>query len=146
MIVTEGIHNRFVEALTARLSTLKVDNALTPGTEIGPVVEQPQLDTDLEYVGVGQREGARLVAGGDRVKRATDGYYMAPTLFVDATNSMRISREEIFGPVACVIRAKNYDEALAIANDTDDRSVIGHRHVVAEASPRISSVTRRPAW
>jgi aldehyde dehydrogenase (NAD+) len=119
LIVTEGIHNRFVEALTARLSTLKVDNALAAGTEIGPVVEQPQLDTDLEYVGVGQREGARLVAGGDRVKRATDGYYMAPTLFVDATNSMRISREEIFGPVACVIRAKNYDEALAMANDTD---------------------------
>jgi aldehyde dehydrogenase (NAD+) len=119
LIVTEGIHNRFVEALTARLSTLKVDNALAAGTEIGPVVEQPQLDTDLEYVGVGQREGARLVAGGERVKRATDGYYMAPTLFVDATNSMRISREEIFGPVACVIRAKNYDEALAIANDTD---------------------------
>ena len=119
LIVTEGIHNRFVEALTERLSTLKVDNALTPGTEIGPVVEQPQLDTDLEYVGVGQREGARLVSGGDRVKRATDGYYMAPTLFVDANNSMRISREEIFGPVACVIRAKNYDEALSIANDTD---------------------------
>ena len=119
LIVTEGIHNPFVEALTQRLSTLKVDNALTPGTEIGPVVEQPQLDTDLDYVGVGQREGARLVAGGDRVKRATDGYYMAPALFVDATNSMRISREEIFGPVACVIRAKNYEEALAIANDTD---------------------------
>ena len=55
----------------------------------------------------------------ERVKRATDGYYMAPTLFVDANNSMRISREEIFGPVACVIRAKNYDEALAMANDTD---------------------------
>jgi acyl-CoA reductase-like NAD-dependent aldehyde dehydrogenase len=119
LIVTEGIHNRFVEALTQRLSTLKVDNALTPGTEIGPVVEQPQLDTDLEYVGVGQREGARLVSGGERVKRATDGYYMAPTLFVDANNAMRISREEIFGPVACVIRARNYDEALSIANDTD---------------------------
>jgi alpha-ketoglutaric semialdehyde dehydrogenase len=119
LIVTGGIHDRFVEALTLKLSTLKVDNALTPGTEIGPVVEQPQLDTDLEYVGIGQREGARLVAGGERVKRATDGYYMAPALFVDAKNSMRISREEIFGPVACVIRAKNYDEALAVANDTD---------------------------
>src|SRR3954453_18490847 len=119
LIVTEGIHNRFVEALTARLSTLKVDNALTAGTEIGPVVEQPQLDTDLEYVGVSQREGARLVAGGDRVKRATDGYYMAPTLFVDANNAMRISREEIFGPVACVIPARNYEEALSIANDTE---------------------------
>ena len=119
LIVTEAIHDRFVEALTQRLSTLKVDNALTAGTEIGPVVEQPQLDTDLEYVGIGQKEGARLVAGGERVTRATDGYYMAPALFVDAKNTMRISREEIFGPVACVIRAKNYDEALAVANDTD---------------------------
>ena len=119
LIVTEGIHDRFVTALTERLKTLKVDNALTAGTEIGPVVDQPQLDTDLEYVGVGQKEGARLAVGGDRIKRSTDGYYMAPALFVDANNSMRISREEIFGPVACVIRAKNYDEALAIANDTE---------------------------
>jgi alpha-ketoglutaric semialdehyde dehydrogenase len=119
LIVTEGIHDRFVSAITERLSTLRVDNALTPGTEIGPVVEQPQLDTDLEYIGVGRQEGARLAIGGERVTRATDGYYMSPALFVDATNAMRISREEIFGPVACVIRAKNYDEALAIANDTD---------------------------
>ncbi len=118
-IVTEGIHDRFVQALTERLSTLKVDNALSPGTEIGPVVEQPQLDTDLEYIGVGQREGARLAIGGERVKRSTDGYYLAPALFVDANNRMRISREEIFGPVACVIRAKNYEEALTIANDTE---------------------------
>ena len=119
LIVTDGIHDRFVAALTERLATLKVDNALTPGTEIGPVVEQPQLDTDLEYVGVGQKEGATLAYGGERLKRSTDGYYLAPTLFTGATNAMRISREEIFGPVACVIRAKNYEEALAIANDTD---------------------------
>jgi aldehyde dehydrogenase (NAD+) len=119
LIVTEGIHDRFVKAVTERLASVKVDNALTPGTEVGPVVDQPQLDTDLEYIGVGQKEGARLAVGGERVKRATDGYYLSPALFVDATNSMRISREEIFGPVACVIRAKNYDEALAIANDTE---------------------------
>jgi aldehyde dehydrogenase (NAD+) len=96
-----------------------VDNALTPGTEIGPVVEKPQLDTDLEYVSVGQKEGAKLAVGGERIGRATDGYYMSPALFVEATNAMRISREEIFGPVACVIKAKSYDEALAIANDTE---------------------------
>ena len=119
LIVTEGIHNKFVEALTARLGSLRVDNALTPGTEMGPVVERPQLDQDLEYIGVGQNEGARLAYGGERLKRDTDGYYLAPTLFVDADNRMRISREEIFGPVACVIRAKDYDEALAIANDTE---------------------------
>jgi aldehyde dehydrogenase (NAD+) len=116
--VTEGIHDRFVGALTKRLSSLRVDHALTPTTEMGPVVEQPQLDTDLEYIGIGQREGARLAYGGERLQRGTDGYYLAPTLFTDATNAMRISREEIFGPVACVIRVKNYDEALATANDT----------------------------
>ena len=119
LIVTEGIHDRFVAALTERLASLRVDNALAPGTDIGPVVEQPQLEQDLEYISVGQREGARLAAGGERLKRATDGYYLAPALFVDATPTMRISREEIFGPVACVIRAKDYDAALAIANDTD---------------------------
>jgi alpha-ketoglutaric semialdehyde dehydrogenase len=119
LIVTEGIHDRFVEALTARLASLRVDNALTAGTEMGPVVDRPQLETDLEYVGVGVKEGAVLAYGGERLTRETDGYYLAPTLFVNASNAMRISREEIFGPVACVIPAKNYDEALAIANDTD---------------------------
>jgi alpha-ketoglutaric semialdehyde dehydrogenase len=119
LIVTEGVHDRFVAALTEKLRSVKVDNALTPGTEIGPVVEQPQLEQDLEYIALGQREGARLAIGGERLTRGTDGYYLAPALFVDATNAMRISREEIFGPVACVIRARNYDEALAIANDTE---------------------------
>ena len=118
-IVTEGIHDRFVAALTDKLASLRVDNALTPGTDIGPVVERPQMEQDLEYIAVGQREGARLAVGGERLTRATDGYYLSPALFVDALPAMRISREEIFGPVACVIRAKHYDEALAIANDTD---------------------------
>ncbi len=118
-IVTEGIHDRFVAALTDKLASLRVDNALTPGTDIGPVVERAQMEQDLEYIAVGQREGARLAVGGERLTRATDGYYLSPALFVDALPAMRISREEIFGPVACVIRAKHYEEALAIANDTD---------------------------
>ena len=119
LIVTQGIHDRFVDALTARLAALRVDNALAPGTEMGPVVDRPQLEQDLEYIGVGTREGARIAFGGERLKRDTDGYYLAPTLFVDARNDMRISREEIFGPVACVIRARDYEDALTIANDTD---------------------------
>jgi acyl-CoA reductase-like NAD-dependent aldehyde dehydrogenase len=86
---------------------------------MGPVVERPQLDTDLEYIGIGQKEGAKLAYGGERLKRETDGYYLAPTLFVEASNDMRISREEIFGPVACVIRVKDYEAALATANDTE---------------------------
>ncbi len=119
LLVTEGIHDRFVAALTERLSSLRVGHALAQDTEMGPVVEQPQLDTDLEYIGIGEREGARLAYGGERLERKTDGYYLAPTLFVGATNAMRIAREEIFGPVACVIRVTNYDEALAAANDTN---------------------------
>jgi aldehyde dehydrogenase (NAD+) len=119
LIVTEGIHDRFVAAVAEKLKSLKVDDALAPGTDIGPVVDQAQLDQDISYLDIGTREGARLVLGGERLKRAHEGYYLAPALFTDASNAMRIAREEIFGPVAAVIRAKDYDEALAIANDTE---------------------------
>ena len=119
LIVTEGIHDRFVTAVADKLKSLKVDDALAPGTDIGPVVDQTQLDQDISYLDIGTREGARLVLGGERLKRANEGYYLAPALFIDASNAMRIAREEIFGPVAAVIRAKDYDEALAIANDTE---------------------------
>ena len=119
LIVTAGIHDRFVAAVADKLSTLRVDNALLTGTDIGPVVDASQLDIDLKYLEIGKGEGARLVTGGERLQRATDGYYLSPALFSEAGNAMRIAREEIFGPVACVIRAKDYDEALAIANDTE---------------------------
>jgi aldehyde dehydrogenase (NAD+) len=119
LIVTQGIHDRFVRALSERMAALKVDDALAAGTDIGPVVDASQLAQDLEYVGIGKAEGAKLVAGGERLARAKDGYYFAPALFTETSNDMRIAREEIFGPVAAVIRAKDYDEALALANDTE---------------------------
>jgi len=119
LIVTEGIHDRFVAAVADRLSRLKVDDALAPGTEMGPVVDEGQLKQDLDYIGIGQREGAKLAYGGEVLQRPKQGHYLAPTLFTEATNDMRTSREEIFGPVASVIRAKDYDEALAMANDTE---------------------------
>jgi len=119
LVVTAGIHDRFVAAVAEKLKSLKVDDALAQGTDIGPVVDQSQLDQDLSYIDIGKRENATLVAGGERLTRRTDGFYMAPALFTDATNAMRIAREEIFGPVACVVRAKDYDEALALANDTE---------------------------
>ena len=119
LIVTEGIHDRFVEGVTARLKALVIGDALAPETEIGPVVDQSQLDQDLRYVGIGKEEGAKLAFGGEQLKRATPGFYMAPALFVDVDPQMRIAREEIFGPVAGVIRAKDYDEALELANDTE---------------------------
>ena len=118
IIVTEGIHDRFVDGMVERMKRLVVDDALKPGTEIGPVVDQRQLEKDLEYVEVGRQEGARLVHGGERLRRETEGYYMAPAIFTETAPAMRINREEIFGPVASVIRVKNYDEALEVANDT----------------------------
>jgi aldehyde dehydrogenase (NAD+) len=119
LIVTEGIHGKFVDAVGERLKATVVDDALKQGTQIGPVVDPTQLDTDLSYIKIGQQEGAKLSFGGELLNRATPGHYMAPALFTEATNTMRISREEIFGPVASVIRVKDYETALATANDTD---------------------------
>ncbi|MBK9083567.1 MAG: aldehyde dehydrogenase family protein [Rhizobiales bacterium] len=118
LIVTKGIHDRFVEALAERMKGVVVDDALKAGTQIGPVVDQGQLDQDMEYVAVGRKEGATLREGGERLNRATPGFYLSPALFTNVDNSMRIAREEIFGPVAAVIPAKDYEEALALANDT----------------------------
>lgn len=119
LIVTKGIHDQFVGALTERLKALVVDDALKAGTHIGPVVDQNQLDQDIDYIDIGRKEGAKLVFGGERLNRENPGFYLQPALFADTDNRMRIAREEIFGPVACVIPAKDYDEALALANDTD---------------------------
>jgi acyl-CoA reductase-like NAD-dependent aldehyde dehydrogenase len=118
LIVTEGIHDRFVAAVIERMKRLVIDDALKAGTEIGPVVDGRQLAKNLEYVEIGQREGARLAHGGERLRRQTDGYYMAPAIFTDTAPLMRINREEIFGPIASVMKVRDYDEALAAANDT----------------------------
>ncbi len=118
VIVTEGIHDRLVEAVTERLKGLVVDNALKAGTHIGPVVDESQIGQDEKYIAIGREEGAKLAFGGERLSRETPGFYLQPALFTEATNQMRISREEIFGPVASVIRVKDYEEALHTANDT----------------------------
>jgi aldehyde dehydrogenase (NAD+) len=118
LIVTEGIHDRFVQALSERMAGLVVDDALKAGTQIGPVVDQGQLDQDLKYIRIGQEEGAKLVTGGELLKRDNPGFYLQPALFTEVSNTMRIAREEIFGPVATVIRARDYDAALELANDT----------------------------
>ena len=119
LVVSDGIHDAFVAALTDRLKGLSVDNALKAGSHIGPVVDQNQLDQDLSYIGIGQKEGARLVWGGELLNRETPGFYLQPALFTEVSNTMRIAREEIFGPVGVIIRVKDYDEALSVANDTE---------------------------
>ena len=121
IIVTDAIHDRFVAALVERMKTLKVGDARKAGTDIGPVVDGRQLAQDLEYVAIGKAEGATLEAGGEAIARNADGapgFYMTPALFTDTAPGMRINREEIFGPVVSVQRVRDYDEALALANDT----------------------------
>jgi aldehyde dehydrogenase (NAD+) len=118
LVVTQGIHDRFVGALVERIKALNVDDAVKDGAHIGPVVDRKQLQQDIDYIDIGREEGANLAWGGERLNRATPGFYLQPALFTEATNDMRTSREEIFGPVASVIRVKDYDEALAVANDT----------------------------
>ena len=118
LIVTAGIHDRFLEAMSEATRGLIIDDALKQGTQIGPVVDQNQLDQDLRYIQIGKDEGAELVCGGERVERETPGFYLQPALFAGTTNDMQINREEVFGPVVTVIRAADYEEALALANDT----------------------------
>jgi acyl-CoA reductase-like NAD-dependent aldehyde dehydrogenase len=118
LVVTEGIHDRFVDALVERMKSLKVDDALAEGADIGPVVDQSQSDKDLGYLEIGKAEGARLITGGRTLQRAKKGHYLEPALFTETTPGMRINKEEIFGPIASVIRVGDYAEALEIANDT----------------------------
>jgi len=118
LVVTEGIHDKFVDALVERMKGLNVDDAVKDGTHIGPVVDANQLKQDQDYIEIGRKEGAKLAWGGERLNRATPGFYLQPALFTETKNDMRVNREEIFGPVATVVRVKDYDEALAVANDT----------------------------
>ncbi|MBV8659197.1 MAG: aldehyde dehydrogenase family protein [Burkholderiales bacterium] len=117
IIVQDSVFDRFVDLMKARTEALVTDHALKRGTDIGPVVSRHQLDQDLSYIEQGQAEGATLLAGGEVLTRDTRGHYLSPALFL-AEPQHRIAREEIFGPVACVIRAHDYDHALQLANDT----------------------------
>ncbi|SIO50815.1 aldehyde dehydrogenase (NAD+) [Rhodovulum sp. ES.010] len=118
LIVEDGIHDAFVEQLVARMQALRVGNPLDAATQIGPVVSASQLQGNLAYTKLARDEGAEVV-GGERLNGETEGYFQRPAVFLNATNEMRSSREEIFGPCASVIRAADFDEALALANDTE---------------------------
>ena len=118
IIATQSVHDRFVTAMVDRLKELRVGDALEETTQIGPVVDQAQLQIDRDYIELGRKEGAHLAFGGDLLQRRHRGNYLAPALFTQARADMIIAREEIFGPVACVIQARDYDEALVMANDT----------------------------
>lgn len=116
LVVTEGIHDRFVAALCEKVAALRVGHALEPETDIGPVVDAEQLEQDQRYLEIGCSEGATLAFGGRRLERSTQGFYLEPALFTNTAPGMRINQEEIFGPVASVIRVRNFEEALEVAN------------------------------
>ncbi len=118
-IVEDSIYDKFLDALVERTRKLKVGDGMQPGIEIGPAVDEGQLNTDLKYIEIGKKEGARLCAGGHRLTGAgfDKGYFVEPTVFADVTEEMTIAREEIFGPVLAVMRAKDFDDAMRIAND-----------------------------
>ena len=118
LIVTEGIHDRYVQALVERIGQLKVGHPLREGVHIGPVIDEGQLARNLRYIELARAEGARLACGGERIEDERPGYYMRPALFVDTRNDMRINRDEVFGPIACVIKARDYEDALTLLNDT----------------------------
>lgn len=118
LIVEKGIHDRFVERIREATQALRVGHALDPDTHIGPVASRAQLDQDLTYIEQAKRSGCRLEAGGELLCLETPGYYLTPALFSQTCNDMPINREEVFGPVATVIEANDYEHALKLANDT----------------------------
>ncbi len=118
LIIDEKVHDAFVEKTIAAMKALKVDHALKEGTQIGPVVDAAQLAQDEKYIDIARNDGGTVAWGGERLNRDTKGHYLSPALITNTTNDMRINREEVFGPVASVIKVSGYDEALAVANDT----------------------------
>lgn len=117
IIVDQPVHDAFVERLLEKLRCLKVGDPMDSATDMGPAVSEAQLEKNLRYIDIARAEGAELAFGGNRLDRP--GWFLEPTLFTGTSNAMRINRDEVFGPVACVIRADGLDEAIAIANDAD---------------------------
>jgi aldehyde dehydrogenase (NAD+) len=118
LIVQSKVHDAFVERMVDGMKKLKVDHALKDGTVIGPVVDEAQMAQDERYIQIARDEGGELAWGGERLNRDTKGHYLSPALFIGTRNAMRINQEEVFGPVASVIKVDSYDEALSVANDT----------------------------
>jgi alpha-ketoglutaric semialdehyde dehydrogenase len=118
-VVVEDIADEFVERLAARTAALVVGNGLNPGTNVGPSVDERQLETVLSYVETGQHEGARLIHGGQRIRDdgRDRGYFVTPAIFDHVDANMRIAQEEIFGPVLSLIRVNDNESALSVANN-----------------------------
>ncbi|MEO7144051.1 MAG: aldehyde dehydrogenase family protein, partial [Bryobacteraceae bacterium] len=119
VIVEDAIYGKFLAALVERTKKLKVGNGMEAGVHIGPAIDQAQLDTDLRYIGIGTKEAGAPRCGGHRLTGPgfDKGFFIEPTIFADVTEQMTIAQEEIFGPVLAVMRAKDFEDALRIANN-----------------------------
>src|SRR3954453_1183701 len=119
VIVEDAIYDKFVDAVVERTKKLKVGNGMEAGIDIGPAIDQGQLDTNLKYIEIAKKEGAALKCGGNRLTGGAydKGYFVEPTVFADVTEAMTIAQEEIFGPVLAIMRAKDFEDALRIANN-----------------------------
>ncbi|MBA3629126.1 MAG: aldehyde dehydrogenase family protein [Actinobacteria bacterium] len=121
LIVHEDVRETFTEQLLDRVGNMKVGNGLDPDVELAPVINEKQKNRVMEYISLGQQEGATLIAGGEELTgdEHANGYFVAPTVFDEMTPTMRIAREEIFGPVTGVMRVESIDEAIEAANGTE---------------------------
>jgi aldehyde dehydrogenase (NAD+) len=119
VIVHEKVHDRFVEQFVARARALRVGDGLDPKSQMGPSISEKQLQKVMSYVEIGRQEGATIATGGHRLTSSAhaNGFFHEPTIFTGVTPSMRIAKEEIFGPVVSVIKCVSVDEAVTIAND-----------------------------
>lgn len=121
LIVHDDVQSEFTDRLLKRVDTMKVGNGLDPDVELAPVINEQQKNRVLEYINIGQQEGAKLLRGGEELtgKEYENGFFVSPTVFGEMTGDMRIAREEIFGPVTGIIKVESVEEAIAIANGTD---------------------------
>jgi acyl-CoA reductase-like NAD-dependent aldehyde dehydrogenase len=112
------VHDEFVEKLVDRMTGIRVGHALYEDSEMGPVVDSRQLETDIRYLRIAKEDGAGQIVGGDQLELDTPGFYLSPALILGTGNDQRVNREEVFGPIASVIEVGDYEEALSTANDT----------------------------
>ena len=119
VFVHEDIYDKFLEDAVKAFDNVKVGLSWEPDTQMGSQINERQLEKILSYVEIGKQEGARVICGGERITdgELAKGCFMRPTLLADVTNDMRVAQEEIFGPVACIIKFKDEDEVIRIAND-----------------------------
>lgn len=118
LIITEKVYDEFIDKLKSKMATLKVGHCLDDGVFMGPVADKAQFESNFKWIQRAKDLGATLAFGGEKLNLSKDGYYMSPTLFVDTKNEWDINQEEIFAPLACAIKVKDLDEAIAKVNDT----------------------------